>query len=147
MLLLPSGLKLAISRDALFDHGGNWFKCTEGHFWYWTPDEQIMGDGPYPPDSEILCSAVHVPVPTTTAEAQKYIYVLECEDGRNWGWRGEWLDKFPRYRRLATEDKAAWANWIASDEVQEYLQETITECQKLADLGRMARGMARFSSS
>jgi hypothetical protein len=86
---LPSGLKLAISRDALFDHGGSWFECPDGHFWYWTPDEQTMVKGPYPLGVEILRSAVHAPVPTTVEEAKKYVYVHECADGEKWGWRGE----------------------------------------------------------
>ena len=147
MPLLPSGLKLAISRDALFDHGGNWFNCPDGHFWYWIPDEQIMGSGPYPLGSEIIRSAEHAPVPTSVEEAKRYIYVLECEEDEKWGWRGEWLDQFPKYRSLSAKDRAVWDDWVASDGIQEYLEETITECRRLAEVSRIASGMPRFSSS
>ena len=144
---LPSGLKLAISRDALFDHGGNWFQCPEGHFWYWTPDEDIMGSGPYSLGSEILRSAVHAPVPATVEDVKKYIYVLECLDGENWGWRGEWLDQFPKFRTLTNEDRVVWNDWIESRDIQTYLKETIAECQRLSELNHTASDMARFTSS
>lgn len=140
MPILPSGLKLAISRDALFYHGGNWFKCPEGHFWYWTPDLEIMGEGPYILGSEILRSAVYAPVPATIEEVKQYIYVLECEQDEKWGWRGEWLDQFPRYRFLSVEDNIAWNDWVASASTQTYLEETIVECQKLAELNQVATG-------
>lgn len=57
MPLLPSGFKLEISRDALFDHGGNWFECPDGEFWYWAPDAQIMRPAPYELGSEIIRSS------------------------------------------------------------------------------------------
>lgn len=146
MPLLPSGLKLAISSDALFYHGGNWFRCPDGHFWYWTPDEKIMGKGPYPLGAEILQSAVHAPVPGSIEEVKQYLYVLECEDGDNWGWRGEWLDQFPRYRTLSLEDRKAWDEWVGGSSLRAYLEETIVECQELAKLNDIASGAAHFGA-
>jgi hypothetical protein len=147
MPLLPSGLKFAISRDALFYHGGNWFKCPEGHFWYWTADVDIMGPGPYCSEATILRSAVHAPVPATVEDVKKFVYVLEPAGGDQWGWRGEWLDQFPRYQTLTSEDRASWDEWVASSSIQSYLQETLTECHKLADLNCISSGMATFRSS
>jgi hypothetical protein len=147
MPLLPSGLKFAISRDALFDHGGNWFKCPDGHFWYWAADPEIMGPGPYKPGQEIIRSAEHAPAPKTIEEAKKYIYVLESEEDGKWGWRGEWLQQFPSYRTLSAEDVAAWSAWLESSDIQDYLRETVNICQRLADDSRRASGMSVFSSS
>ena len=147
MPVLPSGLMLAISRDALFYHGGNWFKCPEGHFWYWIPDPDIMGSGPYPPTATILRSAVHAPVPANVEDVKKFIHVLERVQEEKWGWRGEWLDQFPRYQTLTKEDRVAWDEWIGSTSIQSYRQETVVECQKLADLSHASAGMATFRSS
>lgn len=105
-----------------------------------------MGSGPYSLGSEILRSAVHAPVPSTVEDVKKYIYVLECEDGEKWGWRGEWLDQFPKFRTLSAEDMSAWNKWIASSDIQAYLQETIVKCQRLSDLSLRASGFARFTS-
>jgi len=81
MPILPSGLQLALSCDALFDHGGNWFDCPEGYFWYWAPDPDIMGPPPFDPDTEILQVAQPAPVPETREEVKRYIRVMEVEDG------------------------------------------------------------------
>jgi hypothetical protein len=147
MPVLPSGLMFAISRDALFYHGGNWFKCPEAHFWYWIPDPDIMGSGPYSPTSTILRSAVHAQVPANVEDVKKFIHVLERVHEEKWGWRGEWLDQFPKYQTLTVEDQVAWDAWIASSNTLSYLQETLVECQKLADLNHAAVGMATFRSS
>jgi hypothetical protein len=144
---LPSGLMFAISSGALFDHGGNWFKCPDGHFWYWTPDEDIMGPGPYSTASQLLQSAAHAPVPITLEEAKKYVHVLESDNLENWSWRGEWLDQFPRFRTLSPEDRLAWDDWVAGNSTQLFLQETMLECQRLSRLNSIAKGMAMFSSS
>lgn len=147
MPLLPSGLKFAISRDALFDHGGNWFNCPDGHFWYWAADPAIMGAGPYKLGQEIIRSAEHAPAPDTEEDVKKYIYVLECEENEKWGWRGEWLDKFPLYRTLSAEDKIAWSAWVESAEIQDYLRETVEICKRLVNDSKNASGIAVFSSS
>ena len=146
MPVLPSGLKLAISRDALIDHGGNWFACPDGHFWYWAPDAQIVGPAPYRLGSEIIRSAEHAPAPSAIEEVGKFIYVLECESDEKWGWRGEWLDNFPTFRTLSPEDRAAWAEWVESEEIQKYLLETVQICERLAQESRSASGMAVFIS-
>ncbi len=68
---LPSGLKLIINRSALFDHGGNWFKCPPGHFWYWVPNEKI-NPPPFRTDrDEILQSAEYAPVPRNPEEVKR----------------------------------------------------------------------------
>lgn len=147
MPLLPSGLKLAISRDALFDHGGNWFGCPSGHFWYWAADAQIMGPGPYELCSEILRSAEHAPAPSSIEGVKKFIYILECEDDEKWGWRGEWLEQFPQYRILSPEDQLVWNAWVESEEIQEFLLETLQICGRLANESRSASGFAVFTSA
>lgn len=146
MPILPSGLKLAISDRALFDHGGNWFQCPEGHFWYWTPDLKIMGPGPYQRNSEILQSAEHAPVPTSIEEVKKFVYVLECDENGDWGWEGEWLNEFPKFRKLSSEDAESWISWVESNDIQSYLLETIEKCKRLAELNSKACGFATFSS-
>ena len=83
MPTLPSGLHLGISRQALFDHGGNWFSCPDGSFWYWVPDPE-MGPGPFPEGTEIIQVAQHAPVPISREEAKKFIQVLEFIDDTNY---------------------------------------------------------------
>ena len=101
---LPSGIELAISKRALFDHGGNWFKCPDGHFWYWFPDPE-MGDPPFDANDEILQVALHAPVPKDREEAKHFVYVLELDRNQNEiHWRGEWLAWFPRYTELDARD-------------------------------------------
>ncbi|MDA0240639.1 MAG: hypothetical protein O3A84_11530 [Proteobacteria bacterium] len=138
---LPSGLNLAISRQALFDHGGNWFKCPDGSFWYWVPDPEI-GPPPFDPDDEILLIAEHAPVPETREEAKRFIRVLEMTDDGKYGWRGEILSLFPRYTELDTRDLEAWNAWINRTETENFLDDTIAECQRLAVISQHARGYA-----
>ena len=140
MPILPSGLQLALSRDAFFDHGGNWFDCPEGHFWYWAPDPD-MGPPPFDPDTEILQVAQPAPVPETREEVKQYVRVLEIKDGL-YGWRGEWLSYFPKYMDLAEQDLAAWEAWLNRPETETFLDDTIAKCQRLADLSQNARGYA-----
>ena len=90
---LPSGLNLAITRGALFDHGGNWFKCPDGHFWYWTPAPE-MGPPPYDINDEGSSIAQHAPVPTSREEAKRFIQVAELNDSGMYAWRGELLFLF-----------------------------------------------------
>jgi hypothetical protein len=85
---LPSGKEFAIARTALFDHGGNWFDCPEGHFWYWIPDPDI-NPPPCDPDSAVMQAAEHAPVPETREEVKNFIQVLEMRPSGDFGWRGE----------------------------------------------------------
>ncbi len=138
---LPSGLQLAISRDALFDHGGNWFTCPDGHFWFWVPAPE-MGPPPYDLDTEIMLHAQHAPVPATREEAKMYIKVFEmCSDGK-YSWRGEWLSLFPRYTELDERDLAAWNDWLNRPQTDQFLDETIEKCHHLAEISRRAQGYA-----
>ena len=140
-MILPSGLKLALSRDALFDHGGNWTKCPEEHFWFWAPAPEL---GPPPfdllADVEIMQIAEHAPAPKNREEVKAFIRVLEMRTDEKLGWRGEWLSTFPRYTNLSTEDIAAWNKWIESPETKTFLDEALAECTRLANLSHKAQG-------
>lgn len=136
---LPSGLKLAIARTALFDHGGNWFKCPDGHFWYWVADPEL-GQPPFADDVDLLTVARHAPVPTDRAEAARYITVLEGREDEKYAWRGEWLHDFPAFTNLSSDDRSAWEDWLAKPETQAFIEETIEECQRLAEVSADAKG-------
>jgi hypothetical protein len=138
---LPSGLNLAITRGALFDHGGNWFECPDGHFWYWTPAPE-MGPPPYDINGEGSNVAEHAPVPTTREEAKRFIQVAELNDNGMYAWRGELLYLFPRYTELDDEDLAAWNAWINRPEIDQFIDDFIIECQRLAEVSRHVRGYA-----
>lgn len=138
---LPSGLQLAISRDALFDHGGNWFECPAGHFWYWGPSEE-MGEPPFSLEAEIMQKAEHAPAPRNREEAKRFLRVLEMRDDGKYGWRGEWLSGFPRYTELSNSDFAAWNAWLDRPETARFLDETVAECERLAEVSRRATGYA-----
>ena len=146
MPTLPSGLQFGISRKALFDHGGNWTSCPDGHFWYWVPDPE-MGSGPFPEGTEIIQVAQHAPIPRSQDEAKKFIQVLEFIDDTNYVWRGEWLDTFPKFRSLSDEDMIAWKAWVDSKNTKEFLNKTIAECERLAEVSRNAAGYAILSTS
>jgi hypothetical protein len=138
---LPSGLTLAISRDALFDHGGNWFECPDGHFWYWLPGPE-MGPAPFDPDSEIHQIAEHAPAPRNREDAKRFVHVLEMRSDGRYAWRGEWLHLFPRFAELDDSDLAAWNAWISRPEIDRFLEEVIAECARLAEVSRRAQGYA-----
>jgi hypothetical protein len=138
---LPSGLNLALSRDGLFDHGGNWFACPDGHFWYWAAAPE-MGEPPFAADITVMRAAEHAPVPTDREQVAHFIYVLEMGADGQYTWRGEWLASFPRYIRLDDRDLTAWRAWLARREVDEFLDETIVRCAQLAEISRHAIGYA-----
>jgi hypothetical protein len=143
---LPSGLNLAISRDALFDHGGNWFKCPDGHFWYWAPSPE-MGNPPFDPDREITQVAEHAPVPKNREEVKRFVRVLEMREDGKLGWRGEWLSSFPLYIELNTADIAAWNAWLSRPQTDLFLDETIAKCERLAETSRRAVGYATLEGT
>lgn len=137
---LPSGLDLALSRYALFDHGGNWQACPPGHFWYWVaaPEE---GNAPFDPDrDEIMQIAEHAVVPKDREEAKRFVRVLEMRDDGKYGWRGEWLDRFPQFTPLDNRDRAAWNEWLARPEIARLLDEVVAECARLAEVSGRAQG-------
>jgi hypothetical protein len=138
---LPSGLTFYISRDALFDHGGNWFKCPDGHFWYWVAAPE-MGAPPYALNGEVSLKAEHAPVPRSRDEMKKFIRVLQKRPDGMAAWGGEWLADFPRYTEMGERDLAAWRTWLAEDKVDRFLDEAIAECERLAEVSRHATGYA-----
>lgn len=138
---LPSGLSLAVSRHALFNHGGNWFSCPEGHFWYWEPAPEI-GPPPFDPESEIELVAKHAPVPRSREEAKQFIRVLEMRPDGKYGWRGELLNSFPKFFRLDENDASAWESWVKSPGTERFLDDTIEECKKLAKVSENVKGYA-----
>jgi hypothetical protein len=87
MPILPSGLNLAISRDALIDQGRNQFHCPAGHLWHWVIDPE-MGPPPFELGAEILQVQAHALAPTNRDEAKRFIRVLEMSDDGLYGWRG-----------------------------------------------------------
>ena len=143
---LPSGISLALSRQALFDHGGNWFNCPEGHFWFWEADPE-MGSPPFDLDQEILLVAQHVKAPRDQHEVKQFIQVLEMDGDGTYGWRGEWLSNFPRYFDLCELDAAAWNAWLDRPEMEEFLNDTIAECHRLVEVSRGAKGYATMSGA
>ena len=138
---LPSGLQLAVSRDALFDHGGNWFSCPEGHFWFWVPAPEV-GPPPYDPETEIMAIAQHAPAPGSREEAKQYLRVLEMRPDGKYSWRGEWLSQFPRDTKLDERDLAAWKEWLIHPQTDQFLDATIEECRRLAQGSKSAQGYA-----
>ena len=146
MPTLPSGLRLGISRDAIFDPGENWFSCPDNHFGYWTPDPEA-GVGPFASGEEIIQIPTHAIVPSTTQEAQPYVRVIVLESETSFYWPGEWLSSFPKSIVLDELDLAAWQAWLASEQTTKFLEDTISKCQEFAVNGRGAQGYAVFSNT
>lgn len=145
---LPSGLSLGIVPVDLFDHGGNWVECPDGHFWYWTPDPE-MAPPPYDinGNNKFLRDAKHALVPKTREEAKRFIKVIELNDSGVFGWRGELLHLFPQYTELNEEDLAAWNIWIKRPETDQFIDDFIIECQRLAEVCRHVRGYAALKGT
>jgi hypothetical protein len=142
---LPSGANFAIDRSALFDHGGNWTKCPDGHFWYWNAAPE-MGLPPFDLDVEVSLMAEHAPVPTSRGDVECFVRVLEMNDDGLYSWCGEWLSSFPQYVELSQKDLAAWYAWINRPETDAFLEETIIECQRLVEVNRGAEGRIAVES-
>jgi hypothetical protein len=135
---LPSGLTLALSRDAVIEHTENWFACPDGHFWFWAPAPEL-GAPPYSFDTDILQMPEHAAVPTNREEVKAFIRVLELHNGL-YCWRGEWLADFPKYTTLDAADAAAWHAWLNRPAIDAFLYETIERCAKMAEVARTAVG-------
>ena len=145
MPTLPSGLGFALSRHALIKPGEQWFRCPEGHFWYWDAAPE-MGPPPYPPEDGVLQMPKHAPAPRTREEAASFIRVLELRSDGLLGWGGEWLATFPRYRVLSPEDEVAWREWLAQPKVDTFMDEMIEECAASARFAQGASGWAEFQA-
>ena len=146
MPTLPSGLRLGISRDAIFDPGENWFSCPDNHFWYWTPDPEA-GVGPFASGEEIIQIPTHAIVPSTTKEAQHYVRVIVFESETGFYWPGEWLSSFPALIALDDLDQAAWNAWLEAPVTIKFLEDTIAKCQEFAASSSLAQGYAVFSGT
>jgi hypothetical protein len=139
MPILPSGLSLGISRNALIDQGRNQYHCPEGHFWYWDIAPET-GPAPFDPDTEILQIQAHALAPTNREEAKRFIRVFEILDDGLWRWRGERLDSFPRYMTLDDRDAAAWQSWLEGAKMLQFLDETVEICRRLSKVARESIG-------
>ena len=138
---LPSGLKLGLLDDALFDPGTNWFTCPDNHFWYWAPDDD-MGPPPFPRGSEIVQSPKHAAVPDDIEGVKAFIRVVVFgEDGGGY-WTGEWLSTFPAHITLDTADTAAWQKWLSDTAQTTYFEKTLERCRAYAKRSAGARGYA-----
>jgi len=142
-MILPSGLELALSADAPFDHGGNWTRCPDGHFWYMAPAPET-GPPPFALDYEYLQMPQHAQAPKNRDDVKRFIRVVEKGSDGEFGWRGEWLSTFPQYTKLDAKDVAAWNEWIESEETNTFLDIAVAECQRVAEASRNARGYAVF---
>ncbi len=144
MPTLPSGLRLALSRDALFDPGENWFNCPENHFWYWTQDPEA-GLGPFPFGHDIIQIPKHAIVPSSIEEAGQYVRIIILESDTSFYWPGEWLSSFPALIALDDLDQAAWNAWLEAPGTIKFLEDTIAKCQEFAASSLHAQGYAVFS--
>lgn len=139
MPILPSGLNLALSRDALIENGANWFHCPAGNFWYWDIAPE-MGTPPFEPGSTLLAMPAHAPAPENRIEVRKFIRVLEMSKDGRFGWRGEWLASFPQYVVLDEQDATAWRTWLEKPETLQFLDDTAETCRHLAKITQEATG-------
>ncbi len=101
-----------------------------------------MGPPPYDHDVEIMQQAQHAPIPSSREEAKQYLRVLEMRPDGKYSWRGEWLSLFPRYTELDASDLAAWNEWINQPQTNHFLDATIEECRRLAEISKHAKGYA-----
>ena len=139
MLELPSGQKLKLSRKSLIRGRFYWCKCPPGHFLFLAPVTELTPP-PYELTDKFFTAPKHAPVPRDREEAKQYVQVLQhLGDGR-YLWRGEWLSTFPLYAELDDQDMAAWAAWLDHPDTQAYLDDTIKECQRLAEKAARVRG-------
>lgn len=140
---LPSGLKVALSGDAVIVHDGNWFTCPEGHFWFERPDLKISPT-PYGQDSLIIQDFVHAPVPKNREEALQYIRVLHADAQGIYFWRGEWLTDYLSPTDLDRSDTRAWRRWLRTRAVEKFIDYVISICADQAIQNRNNTGIAFF---
>lgn len=141
MPILPSGLSVGLSREALFDGGQNWFGCPVGHFWYMRPDPEI-NVGPFIRGDQIFQNFEHAPVPRDIQEMKRYIRVVQFEDENRYYWPGDWLSDFPGFLKLDEKDLAAFQDWLALPARVRFLEKSIEHCRTLATRSQGANGFA-----
>lgn len=144
MPTLPSGMKVALLIDHIMEPDINWFKATEGHFWYWTPAEENLP--PFSPEDKFENVPTTAPVPETTESISKYIRVCIGLDNGNMYWRGEMLNDFPKYGSLSKEDTIFWQEWLDTDDVVNFLNSAIQKCKTQSTVNKQASGYAVIQS-
>jgi hypothetical protein len=140
MPVLSSGLSLAISKDHIMPPDRNWFRAPEGHFWFWVPDEDSIP--PFTSGDVVMRKPATAPVPTSRKEMLCFIHVMFQQEDGCYYWRGETLDVFPLYSRLSDEDRTAWQEWLASDQVLSFIDQAMIDCQVQAEINKEAVGWA-----
>jgi hypothetical protein len=147
MPILPSGLSLGITRDVLIEHSENWFSCPDGHFWYWTPSPEA-GSPPFDLSLSVETIPQHAPVPTSREEVKAFIRVVEINENDGSptrvlaSWRGEYLSSFPLYTELEEDDLEAWRAWVDELKQHQFLDDTLAECRRMAEI---CRGVSRYA--
>lgn len=138
MPTLPSGLYLAIDRNHILEPDVNWFRAPKNHFWYWTPAPE--NPPPFAPEDKWEGVPTNAPVPTTREEMSKFIHVVIGLPNGNMYWQGDFLSDFPFYMQLDQDDLDAWNEWVSSEPVLKFIDETIVECQVQAEVNKDASG-------
>jgi hypothetical protein len=147
MPTLPSGRTLALSMNHILPPGVVTFKCQEGHFWFQKPD-LALSPRPYEPGADVFCDFVHAPSPTTREEALGLLHVVDLigPDRKEIHWRGDCVAEPEALADLTSEDRAAWDQWIATPEVEAYLDGVLERCRQQAEANRKNPAYMVFSS-
>jgi hypothetical protein len=122
----------------------NWFRAPEDHFWYWAPSEEYSP--PFAPDPNMTFDAVTAPIPSTREAMEQFVRVLIYGPDDELYWRGEMLSEFPKYGMLSDEDIKAWLDWLATDDIKEFLDRAIAKCKTQAAINKEASGWAVISA-
>ena len=137
--MLPSGLKLSISKGHILQPDINWFRAPDGHFWYWNPAPE--NPPPFTPYQVWMRQSDHAPVPQSKEEMSKFILVLIMRDDGKYYWQGDYLYEFPFFMvGLSKEDLRAWEEWVITEPVQQFLDTAIKECQIQSEINKGATG-------
>ena len=139
MPTLPSGRKFGITTSHILEPGTKWFECPEGHFWYQTPD-LVLNAPPFQPEQQIICDFVHAPCPTTPAEAERFVQVVEMYGDSQSCLTGMTLDKTDAPHGWSEDDCEAWTAWRTSPEVIQYLERAIVMCRAQAEANKRNHG-------
>jgi TPR repeat protein len=57
-------------------------------------------------------------------------------------WRGEYLSSFPLYTELEEDDLEAWRAWVDELKQHQFLDDTLAECRRMAEICRGVSGYA-----
>ena len=132
MPVLPSGRRFGLARSHILEPGTQWFECPEGHFWYQTPDLAINAP-PFHPEQQVVCDFVHAPCPTTVAEAERFVVIVELFGERGTVLTGMTLDQRQRPDGWSEADWLAWDSWRQTADVRAFVQATMDMCRAQAD--------------